>query len=145
MNHRQQFDQPVRLSRPSSCRLSVSEGSRANVASQRPGQLGSEDVLRVAAQTSGPKHRQGRGGPEAERPQVLQRSDDTAAAAAAATRWRRCSCAITASCVLLQSLSRCCRGKSGSSLGSGAPPTPAWCIPPPPAPSASTSSCATTV
>lgn len=52
--------------------------------------------------------------------------------------------AITASSVHLQSLSRCCRGAPGSSLGSGAPPTPAWCIPPPPAPSALTSSSATT-
>lgn len=61
---------------PPDCRRSYPEGSRADVASQRPGQLGSEDVVRVAAQTSGPKHRQGRGGPEAERPQVLQRSDN---------------------------------------------------------------------
>lgn len=30
-------------------RLSIPEGSRADVASQRPGQLGSEDVLCVAA------------------------------------------------------------------------------------------------
>lgn len=72
------------------------------------------------------------------------RGQTTTTTTTAAIRQRRCSFAITASCVLLQSLSRCSRGTPGSSLGSGAPPTPAWCIPPPPAPSASTSSSATT-
>lgn len=91
--------------------LSLSEGSRADVATQRPSQLGPEDVLRVAAQTSGPKHRQGRGGPEAERPQVLQRSDMEKKLWGII--WRCCRFVIITSCVCLQSLSRCCRGVPG--------------------------------
>lgn len=54
---------------------SFSEGSGPHVASQRPGQLGSEDLRRLSAQASRPKRRQGRRRPEAERPQVLQRSE----------------------------------------------------------------------
>lgn len=52
---------------------SRTEGSGPDVASQRPGQLGSENLCRRPGQTSGSKHRQGNRRPEAEWPQILQR------------------------------------------------------------------------